>query len=93
MTSTATLAARVAEVRVHEKDTGSCDVQVTLLSERISHLTTHLSSRPRDHSTRRGLLQMVGRRNRLLRYLQRTNRPRYERLVEKLGIRGIKPTV
>ncbi|MGQ0554030.1 MAG: 30S ribosomal protein S15 [Planctomycetota bacterium] len=93
MTSTATLAARVAEVRVHDKDTGSCDVQITLLTERIGLLTSHLSSRPRDNSTRRGLLKLVGRRNRLLRYLQRTNRPRYERVVEKLGIRGIKPTV
>jgi small subunit ribosomal protein S15 len=90
MTTTAARTARIADVRVHEKDTGSCDVQVALLSDRIQLLTEHLKTHAKDNSTRRGLMRMVGQRNRLLRYLQRTDRKRYEALTERLGIRGVK---
>ena len=90
MTTTAARTARIAEVRVHEKDSGSCEVQVALLSDRISALTEHLKTHAKDNSTRRGLMRMVGQRNRLLRYLQRTDQKRYDALTDRLGIRGVK---
>ena len=74
----------------HERDTGSTDVQVALLTERIRHLTEHLKINKKDNHTRRGLMKMVGQRNRLLRYLRRTDAPRYVALIEKLGIRGVR---
>jgi small subunit ribosomal protein S15 len=73
--------------RVHESDTGSPEVQVALLTERINHLTEHLKSHRKDHSSRRGLLRMVGRRASLLKYLVRENRTRYQAVIDKLGIR------
>jgi small subunit ribosomal protein S15 len=73
--------------RVHEKDTGSPEVQVALLTERINHLTEHLKGHLKDHSSRRGLLKMVGRRASLLKYLAREDRKRYEAVIERLGIR------
>lgn len=79
--------ATVAEYATHEGDTGSPEVQVALLSGRISHLTEHLKSNKKDHSSRRGLLKMVGRRNSLLRYLQRTDFQRYQTVVKRLGLR------
>jgi len=68
-------------------DTGSTEVQIALLSERISHLTDHLKEHKKDHHTRRGLLMLVGKRKRLLQYLQNQDVTRYRSLIEKLGIR------
>jgi small subunit ribosomal protein S15 len=90
MTTTAARTARIAEVRVHEKDSGSCEVQVALLTDRITALTEHLKTHSKDNSTRRGLMRMVGQRNRQLRYLQRTDHKRYDALTDRLGIRGVK---
>ena len=68
-------------------DTGSPEVQIALLSRRISELTEHLKSHPKDHHSRRGLLRMVGRRRRLLEYLKREDIDRYRGLIAKLGLR------
>ena len=73
--------------RVHENDTGSPEVQIALLTERINHLTDHLRTHRKDHSSRRGLLKMVGRRASLLKYLARQDRQRYQAIIERLGIR------
>jgi small subunit ribosomal protein S15 len=73
--------------RVHEGDTGSPEVQVALLTERINHLTEHLKTHRKDHSSRRGLLKMVGRRASLLKYLAGRDRDRYQAVIERLGIR------
>jgi len=70
-----------------ENDTGSPEVQVALLSKRISDLTGHLKTHKHDHHTRRGLLQLVGRRRRLLQYLEKTDVNRYRSLIERLGLR------
>ena len=77
----------IGEFRVHEKDSGSPDVQIAILTARIQELTQHLRSHKHDHHSRRGLLMMVGKRNRLLRYLARTDRDRYLKLIERLGLR------
>lgn len=77
----------VSEYRTHEKDSGSANVQVALLTERIRNLTVHLKERKKDFASQRGLLQMVGRRTKLLRYLQRTNREQYLQLISSLGLR------
>ena len=79
--------ALVERFRVHPKDTGSAEVQIALLSERIKYLTEHFQSNRKDHSSQRGLLVLVGRRRRLLEYLKRTNMESYHPLIEKLGIR------
>ncbi|HEY1554272.1 MAG TPA: 30S ribosomal protein S15 [Kofleriaceae bacterium] len=71
----------------HEGDTGSPEVQVALLSERISHLTEHLKNNHKDHHSRRGLLKMVGQRRALLDYLKRKNLDGYKKLIELLGLR------
>lgn len=68
-------------------DTGSPEVQVALLSRRISELTEHLKTHPKDHHSRRGLLRMVGRRRRLLEYLKREDIERYRTIIAKLGLR------
>jgi len=73
--------------RVHESDTGSPEVQVALLTDRINHLTEHLKGHKKDHSSRRGLLKMVGQRAGLLKYLAAQDRQRYQTLIERLGIR------
>ena len=73
--------------RLHETDTGSPDVQVALLSERITYLTEHFKTHAKDHHSRRGLMMMVGRRRRLLDYLKSKDVKRYRGLIEKLGIR------
>jgi len=73
--------------RRHEKDTGSPEVQVALLSERIAYLTEHFKTHKKDHHSRRGLLKMVGQRRRLLDYLRSKDLGRYKALIEKLGIR------
>lgn len=73
--------------RRSDSDTGSSDVQVAVLTERIRNLTEHLKSHKKDFHSRRGLLVMVGRRRRLLDYLKRTERSRYDELIERLGLR------
>ena len=73
--------------RTHGTDTGSPEVQIALLSERINHLTSHLKSHPHDHHSRRGLLMMVGRRRRLLDYVKGRNVERYREIVANLGLR------
>jgi small subunit ribosomal protein S15 len=76
-----------AEYALTEGDTGSPEVQIALLSHRISHLTEHLKTHKHDHHSRRGLLLLVGRRRRLLNYLQKTEIERYRSIVERLGLR------
>ena len=68
-------------------DTGSTEVQIAMLTERINHLTEHLRTHRKDHHSRRGLLMLVGRRRRFLYYLQRTNLERYRELIKELGLR------
>ena len=77
----------VQKFRVHEKDTGSPEVQVALLSERITYLTEHFKTHKKDHHSRRGLLKLVGQRRRLLDYLKDKNQSRYKKLIDSLGIR------
>lgn len=73
--------------RVHETDTGSPEVQIAILTERINHLNEHLKINKNDHHSRRGLLKMVGQRRRLLDYLIKKDITRYRAIIEKLGIR------
>ncbi len=73
--------------RLHEKDTGSADVQIALLTERINALTEHLQKFKKDHGSRRGLLMMVGQRRRLLDYLHETDAQRYPSITKKLKLR------
>jgi small subunit ribosomal protein S15 len=73
--------------RRHEGDTGSAEVQIALLTERIVSLTEHLKTHLKDHSSRRGLLKMVGKRSSLLKYLSATDRERYLQTIQKLGLR------
>lgn len=77
----------IESYRVHSKDTGSPEVQVALLSERISYLTEHFRVHRKDHASRRGLLTMVSKRKRLLEYLKRHDPERYKRVIERLGLR------
>jgi len=84
---TAVKAQILSEHATVERDTGSPEVQVALLSRRIADLTEHLRVHKHDHHSRRGLLLLVGRRRRLLQYLQRTDIDRYRALIEKLGLR------
>jgi len=74
-------------IKMHDKDTGSADVQVALLTQRITQLTEHLKSHVKDHASRRGLLMMVAKRRSLLDYLKRTASDRYKVLLEKLNLR------
>ncbi|HEV7404228.1 MAG TPA: 30S ribosomal protein S15 [Chthoniobacteraceae bacterium] len=74
-------------LRMHDKDTGSADVQITLLTHRINQLTDHLKTHLKDHSSRRGLLMMVARRRKLLDYLKRTADERYKSILDKLSLR------
>jgi small subunit ribosomal protein S15 len=78
----------ISDYQVHETDTGSADVQVAMLTERINRLSEHLKSNKKDHSSRRGLLKMIGNRKRLLAYIQKQDNDRYRALITKLGIRG-----
>jgi small subunit ribosomal protein S15 len=73
--------------RIHGTDTGSPEVQIAILSERISYLTEHFKTHKKDHHSRRGLLKLVGRRRRLLDYLKRNDRSRYLEIIGRLGIR------
>lgn len=77
----------VTEYKVHEKDTGSPEVQIAILTKRINELTEHLKTHKKDHSSRRGLLKMVGKRNALLKYLTRQDRERYLKIISRLGLR------
>ncbi|MCG3199904.1 MAG: 30S ribosomal protein S15 [Candidatus Omnitrophica bacterium] len=77
----------IKEFRVHEKDTGSAEVQIAILSERIKNLTEHFKIHKKDHHSRRGLLMLVGQRRRLLGYLRDKNLARYREITEKLGLR------
>ena len=73
--------------QLHEGDTGSAEVQVAILSERINYLTDHFRTHDKDHHSRRGLIKLVGQRKRLLNYLKRTDIDRYRALIERLGLR------
>ncbi len=77
----------VQDYRLHGKDTGSPEVQVALLTSRIQQLTEHLKTHKKDHASRRGLLKMVGARSSLLKYLQRKDRERYQKIIDRLGLR------
>lgn len=73
--------------RLHESDTGSTEVQVAILSERINYLTNHFKTHAKDHHSRRGLIKLVGQRRRLLNYLKEKDIDRYRTLIEQLGLR------
>ena len=77
----------IEQFKVHDRDTGSADVQIALLTQRINHLTEHLQQNNKDHSSRRGLLKMVGQRRRLLDYLHKTDAGRYVAVTRKLKLR------
>ncbi|MBW4635984.1 MAG: 30S ribosomal protein S15 [Iphinoe sp. HA4291-MV1] len=78
----------ITQYQVHETDTGSADVQVAMLTERINRLSSHLQANKKDHSSRRGLLKLIGQRKRLLSYILEESRERYQALIGRLGIRG-----
>ena len=77
----------ISDYRTHDRDTGSPEVQVALLTGRIQELTEHLKNNKKDHAARRGLLKMVGRRTALLRYLTNRDPERYKRVIGRLGLR------
>ena len=77
----------IEQFRSHDRDTGSAEVQIALLSSRIGHLTEHFKIHKKDHHSRRGLLKLVGRRRRLLDYLKHKNVDRYRGVIKELGIR------
>ena len=77
----------ISDYRVHEGDTGSADVQVAVLTERINELAGHLKAHPHDHHCRRGLLKLIGRRRHLLAYISREDFERYRSLIGRLGLR------
>jgi small subunit ribosomal protein S15 len=77
----------ISKFRQHESDTGSPEVQIALLTERISYLTNHFKTNPKDHHSRRGLLKMVGSRKKLLRYLKENDLSRYSQIIKALGLR------
>lgn len=78
----------INKYQTHETDTGSADVQIAMLTERINKLSSHLKVNKKDHASRRGLLQMIGRRKRLLAYILKQDQERYRSLITSLGIRG-----
>lgn len=77
----------LSDYKIHEKDTGSPEVQIALLTKRIVQLTEHFKTHKKDHASRRGLLKMVSRRNSLLKYLTREDRERYLQVIARLGLR------
>ena len=79
--------ATIAQYRLHDKDTGSSEVQIAILTERINHLTEHLRLHKGDHHTRRGLMKLIGHRRRLLDYVRANDVERYRGLIARLGIR------
>ncbi|NES81365.1 MAG: 30S ribosomal protein S15 [Moorea sp. SIO2B7] len=78
----------MAQYQIHETDTGSADLQIAMLTDRINQLTNHLKTNKKDHSSRRGLLKMIGRRKGLLAYIQNKDPQSYKTLITRLGIRG-----
>ena len=84
---TTTKATLKEQFRLHESDTGSAEVQVALLTERIKELTEHMKIHKKDHSSRRGLLMLVNKRRRLLEYLNSEDNGRYKTLIQRLGLR------
>ena len=78
----------ISDYQVHETDTGSTEVQVAMLTERINRLSQHLKINQKDHSSRRGLLKLIGQRKCLLAYMQKEDKPKYQALIARLGIRG-----
>lgn len=77
----------IEKYRLHDSDTGSSDVQIALMTERIAQLTEHLREHKKDHNSRRGLLQLVAKRRRLLDYLMRTDEERYKNMLQALNLR------
>ena len=77
----------VSDFKTHEKDTGSPEVRIALLTQRINDLREHFDKHKKDHSSRRGLLKLVSRRNQLLKYLTRLDRTRYQQVIARLGLR------
>ncbi len=77
----------INDYKVHDKDTGSAEVQVAILTERINYLTEHFKTHAKDHHSRRGLLKLVGQRRKMLNYLKSINKERYEKLITRLEIR------
>ena len=78
----------VHNFELHQGDTGSPDVQIALLTEKVNELTAHLKSHRKDHSSRRGLLKMVAKRRKLLSYLEKTNEKTYKKIIKELGLKG-----
>ena len=83
----ATKGATIAQHKIHDSDTGSPEVQIALMTERITHLTEHLKTHKKDHHSRRGLLMLVGRRRRMLDYVKGIDVERYRKIVKDLGLR------
>ncbi len=77
----------IEQFKTHETDTGSCEVQIALLTDRIKYLTEHFKTHAKDHHSRRGLLKLVGQRRNLLKYLQKKDISKYPTLIQELGIR------
>jgi len=77
----------IREFQIHEGDTGSAEVQIALLTARIKHLTEHLKKHPKDFHSRRGLMKLVGRRRKILKYLRSKNPESYKEVIQKLGLR------
>ncbi len=77
----------IEKFKIHETDTGSCEVQIALLTERIVYLTEHFKTHSKDHHSRRGLLKLVGQRRSLIKYLQKKDVAKYRSLIQELGIR------
>ena len=77
----------IERFKLHEKDTGSSEVQIALLSNRITYLTDHFKTHKKDHHSRRGLLKLVGQRRRLLNYLKKIDKERYQNIIKELGLR------
>jgi small subunit ribosomal protein S15 len=77
----------IEQFKTHETDTGSCEVQIALLTERILYLTEHFKTHAKDHHSRRGLLKLVGQRRNLLKYLQKQDIAKYRNLIQRLGLR------
>ena len=82
-----TKTALIQEHKIHEKDTGSPEVQIAILTERVNNLTDHFKLHKKDHSSRRGLLKLVSKRRRLLDYLKKHDKAKYEKMLEKLKLR------
>ncbi len=78
----------ITDYQIHETDTGSSDVQVAMLTDRINKLSLHLRTNKKDHASRTGLLKMIGQRKRLLAYINKGSQERYRALITRLGIRG-----